>query len=192
MANATRIRLPATGCGGTSSSMRELTHSPTQDTKPRRSRRSPRRRGSRRASCTSISASKAALYRAVLDRVAGDLERVFTEPTGRYGVDLVALLAVARVPTPMDFGCCGVTPLANRSFKSSPTRCRKLAVSCARSGLSAWTPADALEWAAHAVVGYLLEAVLAWIDFGQPAEDARFVRATRASLAAGVRAWASE
>jgi hypothetical protein len=51
-------------------------------------------------------------------------------------------------------------------------------------------PREHLEWAAHAVVGYLVEAVLNWLEFGDPARDDRFVAATNQALRAGVRAWA--
>ena len=82
--------------------------------------------------------------------------------------------------------------LEQAEFRTVADDCRAAAVACARAGLADWTPRDALDWAAPAVVGYELEAVLTWLEFGRPADDARFVRATRASLAAGVRAWAAD
>lgn len=45
------------------------------------------------------------------------------------------------------------------------------------------------EWAARAVVGYVVEAVLTWLEEGDPAYDARFARATDAAMCTGVRAW---
>ena len=51
-------------------------------------------------------------------------------------------------------------------------------------------PREHLEWAAHAVVGYLVEAVLNWVELGDPARDEQFVTATNQALRAGVRAWA--
>ena len=104
---------------------------------------------------------------------------------------MVALLTVARADAD-GFRVLWRHAAREPEFQSVATRCRTHAVACARAGLSTWTPADTIEWSAHAVVGYLLEAVLTWIDFGHPPDDARFVRATRASLASGVRAWASE
>lgn len=135
--------------------------------------------------------SKSALYGAVLDRVAHNLDRVFAVPNGRYGIDIEALLAVARADRD-GFRVLWRHAAREPQFHEVAAECRRHAVACARAGLSSWTPPDAIEWSAHAVVGYLLEAVLTWIDFGRPAADARFVRATRASLSAGVRAWASE
>lgn len=61
----------------------------------------------------------------------------------------------------------------------------------ARAGLESWTPPAALDWAAAAVVGYQVEAVVTWLEHGRPEEDARFVKATRAALRAGVRAWST-
>jgi len=46
------------------------------------------------------------------------------------------------------------------------------------------------EWAAHAVVGYLVEAVLNWLEFGDPDRDEQFAAATNHALRAGVHAWA--
>jgi AcrR family transcriptional regulator len=136
-------------------------------------------------------ASKAELYEAMLERVAARLTVAFAAPTGRYGVDVAELLHTARADTD-GFRVLWRHAAREPEFRAVADRCRAAAVACARAGLAAWTPHDALDWAAPAVVGYELEAILTWIEFGHPADDARFVRATRASLAAGVRAWAAD
>ena len=59
-----------------------------------------------------------------------------------------------------------------------------------RAALADRVPAARIEWAAHAVVGYLVEAVLNWLEFGDPARDEQFAAATNQAMRAGVRAWA--
>jgi hypothetical protein len=39
-------------------------------------------------------------------------------------------------------------------------------------------------------VGYLVEAVLNWLEFGDPSRDEQFAAATNHALRAGVHAWA--
>lgn len=133
-------------------------------------------------------ASKEALYRAILAQEVERLGRVFAEPAGRYGLDPERLLAAGRAD-PASFRILWRHAAREREFHGVVAGCRAAAVECARRGLASWTPANALDWAAEAVVGNQLEAVLTWLEFGAPAEDARFARATRAALAAGVRAW---
>jgi hypothetical protein len=127
----------------------------------------------------------------VLERAADRLTEAFAEPTGRYGVDVAELLQAARADAD-GFRVLWRHAAREPEFRAVADRCRAAAVVCARAALAEWTPRDALDWAAPAVVGYELEAILTWIEFGRPADDARFVRATRASLAAGVRAWAAD
>ena len=47
------------------------------------------------------------------------------------------------------------------------------------------------EWAAQTSVGYWVEAVLAWLDAGDPARDEQFVAYASGALRAAVGAWAS-
>lgn len=136
-------------------------------------------------------ASKDAVYRAVLEGVTERLDVVFAQPTGRYGLDLASLLQAGRID-PVGFRILWRHAAREREFWAVEQACRDQAVECARAGLVSWTPPAALDWAARAVVGYELEAVLNWLEFGEPAEDARFVRATQAALASGVAAWASD
>ena len=136
-------------------------------------------------------ASKDALYRAVLDRSLARLVGVFAVPAGRYGVDPALLLEAGRADAD-GFRVLWRHAVHEEPYRDVAERCRADAVGCARRGLATWTPPDALDWAARAVVGYELEAVLNWLDFGRAADDARFARATRAALAAGVRAWSAD
>jgi AcrR family transcriptional regulator len=134
--------------------------------------------------------SKDALYRTVLERSLAGLAGVFADPVGRYGIDPARLLEAGRADAE-GFRVVWRHAIHEEPYRALAERGRADAVACARRGLATWTPVDALEWAARAVVGYQVEAVLNWLDYGRADDDARFVRATRASLAAGVRAWSS-
>jgi len=135
--------------------------------------------------------SKAVLYRAVLMRTADRLADVLSRPVGRYGVATSVLLAAGRADTD-GFRVLWRHAVHEREFRDVVEAVRDRAVACARAGLESWTPADALDWAARAVVGYQLESVLTWLEHGLTDHDERFVRATDAALSAGVRAWAAQ
>ncbi len=135
-------------------------------------------------------ASKEALYRAVLQgafgRFAAALEGA-PEPAG-YGIGARALLAVARAD---EDGFRLLWRHAGREprFARYADTLRRRAVAAARVALADRVPAERLEWAAHAVVGYLVEAVLNWLEFGDPSRDEQLAAATNHALRAGVRAW---
>ena len=135
--------------------------------------------------------SKEALYRAVLqgafDSFSSQLRRGH-EP-GRYGVGARALLGVARADE-AGFRLLWRHACREARFARYADELRRRAVAAVRSALAGRVPREHLEWAAHAVVGYLVEAVLNWLEFGDPARDEQFVTATNQALRAGVRAWA--
>jgi len=136
-------------------------------------------------------ASKEALYRAVLqgafDCLATQLGR--GPEAGGYGVCAQALLAVARADE-AGFRLLWRHACREPRFARYADELRRRAVAAVRAALAARVPREHLEWAAHAVVGYLVEAVLSWVEFGDRARDDQFVAATNQALRAGVRAWA--
>jgi len=134
--------------------------------------------------------SKDALYRAVLERTVARLGPVCEHPAGPYGIDTRSLLAAGRADID-GFRVLWRHAAREREFTDVVTTTRARLVACARAGLVSWTPEDVLDWSAVAVVGYQLEAVLTWLDHGRADQDERLVRATRAALRAGVRAWAA-
>jgi AcrR family transcriptional regulator len=135
--------------------------------------------------------TKEALYRAVLrgafDGLATQLGR--GPEAGGYGVGAHALLAVARADE-AGFRLLWRHACREPRFARYADELRRRAVATVRSALADRMPRAHLEWAAHAVVGYLVEAVLNWLEFGDPARDDQFVAATNQALRAGVRAWA--
>jgi len=134
--------------------------------------------------------SKEALYRAVLrgafDRLATQLGR--GPEAGGYGVGAHALLAAARADE-AGFRLLWRHACREPRFARYADELRRRAVATVRGALAGRMPREHLDWAAHAVVGYLVEAVLNWLEFGDPARDDQFVMATNQALRAGVRAW---
>jgi AcrR family transcriptional regulator len=135
--------------------------------------------------------AKEALYRAVLqgafDALAARL-RGGPEAEG-YGVGAHALLGVARADE-AGFRLLWRHACREPRFARYADELRRRAVATVRAALVGRVPREHVEWAAHAVVGYLVEAVLNWVEFGDAARDERFVAATNRALRAGVRAWA--
>ena len=135
--------------------------------------------------------SKEVLYRAVLqdvfNRLAAQLRR--RPDVGGYGVGAHALLAVARADE-AGFRLLWRHACREPRFAGYADELRRRAVRVVRSAVAGRVPREHLEWAAHAVVGYLVEAVLNWLEFGDPPRDAQFVTATNQALRAGVRGWA--
>lgn len=136
-------------------------------------------------------ASKEALYRAALqaafDRLAAQLRGA--PEAGGYGVGAQALLAVARADE-AGFRLLWRHACREPRFARYADELRRRAVAAVRSDLVDRVPREQLAWAAHAVVGYLVEAVLNWLEFGDRNRDVQFATATNQALRAGVRAWA--
>lgn len=135
--------------------------------------------------------TKEVLYRAVLQATFDRVAAAFRDAadTEGYGIGARTLLAVARAD---DDGFRLLWRHACREprFTRYADALRQQAIAAARSALADRVPAESRDWAAHAVVGYLLEAVLTWLEFGDPARDDQFAAATNDALRAGVRAWA--
>ena len=134
--------------------------------------------------------SKEALYRATLERVCARLTRELeagAEPGG-FGIGARSVLSAAR-HDPDGFRLLWRHAAREPLFSSYAAELREWAVRAAQSSMGDRVPPEALQWAAHAVVGYLVEAVLNWLDFGDPQRDVLFVKATNAAMRAGVKAW---
>ena len=134
--------------------------------------------------------SKEALYRAVLASVAAQLrDRLadWPDPEG-YGLSAGPLIAVAR-QDPDGFRLLWRHAMREPQFASEAEALRVEALHIARTALDGLVAPELLEWAAHAVLGYLVEAVLAWLDHGDRSLDEQLVVAINRSLRAGVRGW---
>jgi AcrR family transcriptional regulator len=138
--------------------------------------------------------SKAELYRAVLERVAGRLRDEFDVVTGMPDQGRAvarALLRVAR-EQPDGFRLLWVHAAHEPNFASYAAEWRELAVDYARTLLApAITDPRRLAWAATTVVSHVYDAVLTWLALGEPADDEDFVELVAAGLRALIPAWAA-
>jgi len=134
--------------------------------------------------------SKEELYRATLERVCtrltGELE-AGPEPGG-FGIGARSFLDAGR-HDPDGFRLLWRHAAREPLFSSYAAELREWAVGAARGSMRERVPSEALQWAAHSVVGYLVEAVLNWLEFGDPERDALFVKSTNAAMRAGVKVW---
>jgi AcrR family transcriptional regulator len=137
--------------------------------------------------------SKEALYRAVLDAVGSRLRDEFLAgleaPDRRAGFVVQGLLAVAR-EDPDGFRLLWVHAAREPQFAEYVTEFRAGAALAADLLIGA-AIADRTfrRWATHAVVGALADAVLAWLDEGEPELDEKFVATATAGLRAMCEAW---
>ena len=137
--------------------------------------------------------SKEHLYRAVLERVCAQLSSEMAgEPEpGGFGVGARSVLAAAR-QDPEGFRLLWRHAAREPLFCSYASQLREQSVDVVEATLATRVPQDTLRWAAHAVVGYLVEAVLSWLEFGDARRDDLFVTATNEAMRAGVRAWSRQ
>ena len=137
--------------------------------------------------------SKEDLYRAALERVSARLSGELWDGSerGGFGVGARSVLTAAR-RDPEGFRLLWCHAAREPLFRSYASGLREQAVGVVEARLAKRVPRDTLRWAAHAVVGYLVEAVLNWLEFGDPQHDARFVIATNDAMRAGVKAWSKK
>jgi AcrR family transcriptional regulator len=135
--------------------------------------------------------SKEELYRAVLQRVFDRLTEEFiagvSERPSR-GVGARSLLTVAR-EDPAGFQLLWRHSAREPEFAAYASELREHAVDASRALIGDQVPTALKEWAAHTMVGFLVEAVLAWLEFGQSDRDEEFVELATAAARAGLSAW---
>lgn len=137
--------------------------------------------------------SKEELYRAVLQRVFDRQAEEFvagytSQPT--RGVGARSLLTVAR-EHPAGFRLLWQHAAREPQFAEYARELREHAVDASRAVLAGRVPAENSEWAAHTIVAYLVEAVLNWLEYGDPARDDEFVELATGALRSGIDAWFS-
>jgi AcrR family transcriptional regulator len=136
--------------------------------------------------------SKEELYRSILHEASGRLADQVAEGIGSgrlSGVIVAAFLAVAR-EDPDGFRLLWEHSRREARFAGYVEEVRTASVAFARDRL-AGRVADPriLEWAAPLSVGFLVEAVLTWLDHGDAAADLTFVELTTASIESLITAW---
>ena len=132
--------------------------------------------------------SKAELYRSVLERVLERIQEEFSRMKGP-GVSVRSFTTVAR-EDPDGFRLLWRHAAREPAFASYAAGVRAEAVRFAEGVLTPYVDATILGWAAEAIVAFLVEAVLAWLERGDPHRDEEFVALTTASMEALVRTWA--
>ena len=134
--------------------------------------------------------SKEVLYGAVLDQAVWRLEAALPADgaVGTHGVTPAALLAAARSDR-AGFEVLWRHAPREPEFSRWADRARAGLLELTESALADLVGPGHRAWAARATVAYLVEAVLVWIEDGDPGYAERFVRATTAAMRAGVRSW---
>lgn len=111
--------------------------------------------------------SKADMYRAVLDRACTRLAEAVG--TGNYGEDAIATLVRAAAADPDAFRLLFRQAAREPEFRDQADALTTASAEVARRDLAAQIPAGPwLDWAARLVPAVTIEAVIAWLDAGQP------------------------
>lgn len=135
--------------------------------------------------------SKEELYRAVLQRVFDRLAEEFvTAYAGgpEDGVGARTMMTVAR-EDPAGFQLLWRHAAREPEFAEYARELREHAVDASRALLAGRIAPELHEWAAQTIVGYLVEAVLNWLEFGDPTRDDELVELATGALRTGVGAW---
>jgi AcrR family transcriptional regulator len=137
--------------------------------------------------------SKEELYRAVLQRVFDRLAEEFVAGYSRRpeggGVGARSMLLAAR-DDPAGFQLLWRHAAREPQFAEYARELRDHAVDASRALLEGRVDPTLREWAAQTVVGYLVEATLNWLEFGDPARDEEFVELATAAVRVAIGTWA--
>lgn len=135
--------------------------------------------------------SKEALYRAVLEQVFDRQAELFIAnlPMQADGTTR-ALLGVAR-EWPDGFRLVWRHAAREPQFAAEAQQLRDVAVSAARDIVALFIAKPFQEWAAQTLFDHLVDAVLNWLDHGDPLRDDEFVSYETDGARATVAAWAN-
>ncbi|HET9691959.1 MAG TPA: TetR/AcrR family transcriptional regulator [Acidimicrobiales bacterium] len=138
--------------------------------------------------------SKEELYRSILESVSERLGALVAEGLGagrRRGVTVGAFLTVAR-DDPDGFRLLWQHSRREPRFAGYAEEVRRAAATFAGRSLETHV-ADpvVLAWAAPMAASFLVEAVLTWLDVGDPGADDRFAAVTTDSLLALFATWSA-
>jgi AcrR family transcriptional regulator len=137
--------------------------------------------------------SKEELYRAVLqrvfDRLAEEFVAGYQQRPHEPGIGARSMLTAAR-ENPAGFRLLWRHAAREPQFAEYARELRDHAVDASRALLEGRVDPTLREWAAQTVVGYLVEATLNWLQFGDPARDDEFVDLTTAAVRIAVETWA--
>jgi AcrR family transcriptional regulator len=127
--------------------------------------------------------SKRELYQSVLDRMCARLEAHVTEPVGGFTDASIDGLLAAAIESPAGFRLLFVHALREPEFKDRIEKFRSDIVEAAHLQISAVVPEPGLaRWAAQLAPTVAIEAIIAWLDAGQPDPDQAAARVRRAVI----------
>ncbi len=135
--------------------------------------------------------SKEALYRSVLERVFDRQVELFVENVAaglQAGGTTRALLLVGR-ESPDGFRLLWRHAAREPQFAGYVHNFRDAAVDASRAVVEPYLARPYVEWAAQTLFDHLVDAVLNWLDHGDPSRDESFIALEAASLRATVAAW---
>jgi len=113
--------------------------------------------------------SKTDLYQAVLDRMCARLDANVAEPVGGFTDASIDGLLAAAVESPAGFRLLFQHALREPEFKERIEKFRADITAAAYLQISAFVPDEALaRWAAQLAPVVAIEAVIAWLEAGQP------------------------
>jgi AcrR family transcriptional regulator len=116
--------------------------------------------------------SKTDLYQAVLDRFCGVLSAHVSEPVGGFTDASIDGLLRAAAAEPAGFRLLFQHAAREPEFKAQADRFRRDITQAAYLQISALVPDKAwARWAAQLAPAVAIEAVMAWLDAGQPDPD---------------------
>jgi AcrR family transcriptional regulator len=136
-------------------------------------------------------ASKESLYRSVLERVFERQVTLFVENMAaglEAGGATRALLAVGR-EYPDGFRLLWRHASREPQFAEYVHQFRDTAVSAARAVVEPFLAPELCEWAAQTLFDHVVDAVLNWLDYGDPGRDDAFVAFEAAALRETIRTW---
>ncbi|MGQ0825279.1 MAG: TetR/AcrR family transcriptional regulator [Actinomycetota bacterium] len=137
--------------------------------------------------------AKETLYRAVLEQVFHRQAELFfahMDAGIQAGGATRALLGVGR-EAPDGFRLLWRHAVREPAFAVYALEFRDYAVGAARGVVGPLLAPPFAEWAAQTLFDHLVDAVLDWLDHGDPAYDERFIAMETAALQATVTAWAA-
>ena len=114
-------------------------------------------------------ASKTDLYQAVLDRMCARVDAHVEEPVGGFTAASIDSLLGAAIESPAGFRLLFRHALREAEFKERIEKFRADITAAAHLQISAVVPDQALaRWAAQLAPVVAIEAIIAWLDAGQP------------------------
>ena len=137
--------------------------------------------------------TKENLYRSVLEGVFDRQAELFVEHMVagmQAGGATQALLLTGR-ESPDGFRLLWRHAAREPQFADYAPELRDVAVSAARGVVEPFLEPAFVEWAAQTLFDHLVDAVLNWLDFGDPEHDEDFLAREALALQASVRAWAN-